>query len=1541
MKALIHKRSLGLISRYTVRLAATLMSLLLVFAIAPTGTLRVSAENENVPETGASGISASENNDTEAGEVDYLAEYEAIFYDSYDGLVSAQINAVAQTGDGYIWVGTYSGLYTYDGQKFTKSTVSGEIYSVMVLFVDSKGVLWIGTNDSGLFGYNPSTGKVSHFSTGTGLPSDSIRSLAEDKSGRLFVGTVSNLAIIGTDGLITVCDESKGPEWAEITGIRSLGLLDDNIMAGVTNAGALFLCKGAELARVVGVDRPGIYYTAVSRGNTDRPGEKGRLIAGTSDDELELLSYGNGKLEKLSVLDGLEVTYFNDICYDAEEGGYFFCGESGMGFLSDSTGHITYLMQDRFQASVSGVCKDYQGNIWFVSNKQGIIEYSRNPFMDVFVRSGLAGEVVNSVILHEGNLFIGTDDGLKVIDINTFEPAGYEYIAQFDGVRIRNIFEDSEGNLWVSTYGRSGLVEITKDAQIKQYNEVSAGTLGGRFRLCCETNDKTILAASNMGLSYIKDGKIVDTLGEDEGLSAAQVLSIVPCGDGSVLVGSDGDGVYRIKDGAIVDHIDDSRGLETPVVLRIVPCEGGYIYVTSNALYYDDGKKVRKLDRFPYSNNYDVFFSDDGQAWISSSAGIYIVREKDLIENGDYSYTLLDYNRGFTTSLTANAWNAFSDGMLYLCCTDGVRRISTGEYDLAGNDYFITLSGLSYDETPVEAGEDGVYRIPSGSGRIEIGASIFNYSLSNPLIHMYLEESKDGGITMFQKSLTPLTYTNLPYGDYTLHISVLDVIDRSVLRDEVYRIYKEPAVTELLIFRIMLIVIGAGLVAFIVWRIIRGTIIKRQMVMIREAKEEAERANSAKSRFLANISHEIRTPINTIMGMDEMILREDRNGAVAEYSKAVVGYARSIKSASESLLGLVNDILDLSKAESGKMNLVERDYEPAELLRPVIVMIGVRSKEKGLEFKTDIDTHLPRKLFGDDGKIKQVLLNLLTNAVKYTEKGGFTLSVRISDFEEGSENASDFIDFGQAEKPEPPATTDGADAEQSDESTEGKETIRIRFAVSDTGIGIKPEDMDKLFTAFERLDEKKNSGIQGTGLGLDISKKMVELMKSDLKVTSIYGVGSEFSFVVEQTVVDSREMGDISETEDHKETDVYKPLFVAPEGRVLVVDDSDMNLKVAKRLLTHTLLKVDTAVSGRECLEMIEKGNYHVVLLDHMMPEMDGIETVHRIREKHKELPVIALTANAATSGSDYYISEGFNGYLAKPVEATELEEKLKSFIPEELQYDYDEYNASAKHSGKDAGMSVAGTPGTAVGEQERAGGSSADAGTRGTDAGASGSFGETQETFGGVQESINGGNEDFGKKDFYGLLTEAEGIDVSDGVKYCGSKEGFVEAAKDFFEMIPEKAGEIEGLYNEGDIGLYTIKVHALKSSARMVGAGGLSKLAESLEDAGKSGDMEFINAHTYELLENYRKYQSILSFFEESGDFKNGEPIDGEMLEDAYASLAEICEVQDYDSAEMIIDSLREYRLPDEDAERMHDIEKKMKRLEWDEMIELIRSR
>ena len=392
------------------------------------------------------------------------------------------------------------------------------------------------------------------------------------------------------------------------------------------------------------------------------------------------------------------------------------------------------------------------------------------------------------------------------------------------------------------------------------------------------------------------------------------------------------------------------------------------------------------------------------------------------------------------------------------------------------------------------------------------------------------------------------------------------------------------------------------------------------------AKIEAEEAGRAKERFLANMSHEIRTPINGMLGMNEMILRETRDEQILEY-------ADGIRRSGKVLLGLVNDILDFTKIESGSMHLLPISYRLSDLVRELDRTIAPMAEEKGLEYRADISASCPEFLEGDEIRVRQIILNLLTNAVKYTEKGSVTLKISALSGEKQNETL-------------------------------------LRIDVTDTGIGIRTEDQSKLFESFYRLEEQRNRSIQGTGLGLAITKDFVDLMGGQIRLTSTYGEGSTFVILLPQKITGPGTIGDCGKKEDDSPKVItYVEEFRAPGAKVLSVDDNDMNLRVVAMLLKKTQVLSVQAKSGEEALELMREQHFDMILLDHMMPEMDGMEVLHRMREEHLQegVPVIALTANALVGARDSYVAAGFDDYLAKPILGKKLEEMLLKWLPENL----------------------------------------------------------------------------------------------------------------------------------------------------------------------------------------------------------------------------------------------------------------------------------
>ncbi len=392
-------------------------------------------------------------------------------------------------------------------------------------------------------------------------------------------------------------------------------------------------------------------------------------------------------------------------------------------------------------------------------------------------------------------------------------------------------------------------------------------------------------------------------------------------------------------------------------------------------------------------------------------------------------------------------------------------------------------------------------------------------------------------------------------------------------------------------------------------------------------KAVAQEATRAKSSFLANMSHEIRTPINAVLGMNEIVLRESDD-------KNIIAYSENIRSAGNTLLGLVNNILDFSKIESGEMDINPAEYDLSSVLNDLVNMIQTRADDKGLLIKLEFNPAIPKMLYGDELRIKQVIANLLTNAVKYTEKGSITFGVDYAD------NADDTID--------------------------------LKVRVEDTGIGIKAEDVNRLFNQFDRIEESRNRHIEGTGLGMNITQKLLELMGAKLDVSSVYGSGSVFSFVLSQKVVRREELGDYQHAYESlaNKRKSYHQKFTAPSADILVIDDNLMNLMVFKSLLKQTLIRIDTANSGDEGLALARDKKYDVIFFDHMMPDKDGIETLHELKMQpdnpNLDTPAVCLTANAIAGAREEYISEGFDDYLTKPIDPEKLESMLREYLPKE-----------------------------------------------------------------------------------------------------------------------------------------------------------------------------------------------------------------------------------------------------------------------------------
>lgn len=575
---------------------------------------------------------------------------------------------------------------------------------------------------------------------------------------------------------------------------------------------------------------------------------------------------------------------------------------------------------------------------------------------------------------------------------------------------------------------------------------------------------------------------------------------------------------------------------------------------------------------------------------------------------------------------------------------------------------------------------------------------------------------------------------------------------------------------------------------------------------------QTEDANRAKTNFVSNMSHEIRTPMNSIVGITEILLR-------SRHSPKEQEYLLNIQSSGRVLLTIINDVLDCSKMEAGKMQLFDEPYDTCSLFHDLRISMENRIGHSGLELIYDIDQDIPCKLKGDMGRIRQVIINLVNNAIKYTEKGSVRFSVHVRQ--------------------------------------KNTDKVMLYYEVADTGIGIRKEDQKILFDAFQRVEMDRNRYVEGTGLGLTISQNLVNMMGGVIEVESEYGKGSRFFFTIEQTIIDPTPVSAVNYNgqKDNVTEKEAECLFIAPEAHILLVDDNELNLVVAKELLKPLRMQIDTAENGLQAVKMVRGSQYDLVLMDHMMPVMDGIEAAKAIRalpeDKYQKLPIIALTANAMVDARKEFLNAGMNGFVAKPIDFARICNQLKLWLPKDLVRDVPKEEA---------------------------------------------------------------------KKLLADDLSDREiqpedpqmGFSFEEGVNHCGSKAALMKTIRIFYRTIDSKADKIEQCLKEGLISDYVVEVHALKSSALLIGAVPLSEAAKELEGYGKQGKTELLEEKTPDLLAMYRDFKDILKPYADKEEAARQEASNGEWCQ-ALQQIHQCIEQFDLDGVDRIMEQLEEYQVPE----------------------------
>ncbi len=758
----------------------------------------------------------------------------AVLYDNSNGLPTSEANAIVQSSDGYIWIGSYSGLIRFDGNTFHRYDASSGVSSVVSLFADSRDRIWVGTNDSGVACLQDE--QFTFYNRDEGLSSSSVHSITEDEDGNIILATTMGIAYIDSEGVLHpiddaminrqyVCELVNGPE---------------GVIYGVTNSGDVFTVEQHRVSGYYGSAELGFGMVYTIQADMDNPGcvylgmLESEIIYGDLSDGMK--NARSISVEPLSTIKSIHlingevwVTADNGICYLPPSGGIVVLSDLPM------TNSIDHMMVD------------YEGNLWFSSSRQGVMKIVENRFTDVSARAKLGAMVVNTTCRCGDDILIGTDTGLVVLgpDYQQVENDLTELMA---GARIRCIRQDSRGDIWLCTYSSYGLVRYTPSTGEWFSYVKDTGLAANRARMMKELSDGSVAVATNAGVNIITDGRVTAVYDGANGISNLEILCIEQADDGSILAGSDGDGIYVIN-GSRVSRIGIEDGLRSEVILRLKndPAVDGLCWIiTSNSISYMKDGVITTLKNFPYSNNFDVFFDQLDRAWVISSNGIYVLKKSDLLADTPFAFTHYDTNSGLTRVATANSYSQLDeDGTLFMACSTGVVAYNINDTHDSDTDVRLAVPYMTVDDKYLGVHGSTEIHIPSDCRRLNIYANAFTYALYDPHVSYYLEGFDDAPIETTKQELTYASYTNLKGGTYRFHLNLLNTLTGDIDKELVITIIKEKAVYEQVWFQIAMVILGAGMLVGVT--ILAN--VKRNRALVKKQRETKALVNEMTSVF--------------------------------------------------------------------------------------------------------------------------------------------------------------------------------------------------------------------------------------------------------------------------------------------------------------------------------------------------------------------------------------------------------------------------------------------------------------------------------------------------------------------------------------------------------------------------------------------------------------------------------------------------------------------------------------------------------------------